>query len=573
MRILIAAVAPWCGTGYGTQADALARRLRADGHEIGWLALAGFSGQAKEIDGYTFLPQSVTEVRGNETVQSHAEAFDADFVLSIADAWILHDYGGDRFRWLSWFPIDGEPLSPDNRKVLPRMWRRACMSRFGTSLVTDAGFDCAYVPLGFEREKYYPDPKAGRAMREAMGVAPETFVFGTVGMNIYPDRKGFDRLLEAWARFSEGKDDVLLYMHTSPIPNESLDLNRLCDELGIGDTVRFPRPYSYLIGYTQDAMRGVYNMIDCYVQPTRGEGFGVPVLEALACGVPVIATDCTSMTELVHDTVNGTLVPVESRLLNAGYYYWSLISVTELVKAMEDMYAKHQYVPHGDVGGAAGEYHAARFPNIKRICELTAKTYEWDVLYGTYWRPMLADIEEELYPKKRAVIVVGPESSGTRLVTGIFTKAGFAGSDGHDQPWDHKDPDGRLVVYRQSIPHNHQWPDFEALAGRFRRLGYEVAFVATDRDDAAMMASQVNAGHVTTRTQAWENIKRARQHIADGLKVAQAPVARVQYERLVADPRGVIERLLARYRVPLPEVEVYDGNAKWKERVDEAVAV
>ncbi|NCQ29488.1 MAG: glycosyltransferase family 4 protein, partial [Armatimonadetes bacterium] len=44
----------------------------------------------------------------------------------------------------------------------------------------------------------------------------------------------------------------------------------------------------------------IYNLFDVMVLPTMGEGFGLQFLEAMACGIPVVATDCSAVTELLE---------------------------------------------------------------------------------------------------------------------------------------------------------------------------------------------------------------------------------------------------------------------------------
>ena len=58
---------------------------------------------------------------------------------------------------------------------------------------------------------------------------------------------------------------------------------------------------------TEDEKPGLYGHAELFVFPSRYEGFGLPPLEAMACGTPVIASDATSLPEIVGDA--GILVP------------------------------------------------------------------------------------------------------------------------------------------------------------------------------------------------------------------------------------------------------------------------
>ena len=73
------------------------------------------------------------------------------------------------------------------------------------------------------------------------------------------------------------------------------ELGRLAAELGVGDSVLFTGPVAY------ESLAGVYGNADVFVHPSGFESFGLPVLEAMACGTPVISSDRTSLPEIIGD--------------------------------------------------------------------------------------------------------------------------------------------------------------------------------------------------------------------------------------------------------------------------------
>ncbi|MBI3601113.1 MAG: glycosyltransferase family 4 protein [Nitrospinae bacterium] len=82
---------------------------------------------------------------------------------------------------------------------------------------------------------------------------------------------------------------------------------------------------------------GLYHLGDIYVYPTRLEGIGLTIAEALASGLPVITTDAQPMNEFVVNELNGRLVKVEKYNTRADNYYWpeSICSETGLTEAMQ----------------------------------------------------------------------------------------------------------------------------------------------------------------------------------------------------------------------------------------------
>jgi glycosyltransferase involved in cell wall biosynthesis len=88
--------------------------------------------------------------------------------------------------------------------------------------------------------------------------------------------------------------DVMLLLPGAPGPYEQ-ELRRLAGELGIADRVRFP---GWL---AEDRLEGLYALAACFALPSLEEGFGLPVLEAMARGVPVCCANASSLPEVVGD--------------------------------------------------------------------------------------------------------------------------------------------------------------------------------------------------------------------------------------------------------------------------------
>src|SRR5438105_6431008 len=68
---------------------------------------------------------------------------------------------------------------------------------------------------------------------------------------------------------------------------------------------------------TEDDMAGLYTACDCLVHPYRGEGFGLPIAEAMACGLPPIVTGMGSALDFCNET-NAFLIPAQRRFFSAN---------------------------------------------------------------------------------------------------------------------------------------------------------------------------------------------------------------------------------------------------------------
>jgi glycosyltransferase involved in cell wall biosynthesis len=113
----------------------------------------------------------------------------------------------------------------------------------------------------------------------------------------------------AFARFHARHPDSFLALHTTPVANPGLNLHGMAARLGISGAIGFPDGYSYDMGMiTREQLAAWYRGLDVLSLCSYGEGFGLPLIEAQACGIPVITTDGSAMSELCGGgwTVAGT---------------------------------------------------------------------------------------------------------------------------------------------------------------------------------------------------------------------------------------------------------------------------
>lgn len=125
---------------------------------------------------------------------------------------------------------------------------------------------------------------------------PERYVFAIGGFDL---RKQFKQLLLAWTWVAraEGEDCALVIAGQEPTWREPLfpDLRAYARELGISEHIRWLGPVP------EKDKPALYRMARVFAFPSRHEGFGLPVLEAMACGTPVVANETSCLPELVAD--------------------------------------------------------------------------------------------------------------------------------------------------------------------------------------------------------------------------------------------------------------------------------
>jgi glycosyltransferase involved in cell wall biosynthesis len=146
-----------------------------------------------------------------------------------------------------------------------------------------------------------PGEDRRRRVRESLGIPMDGEVLINVGRQEY--QKGQPLLLEAVARLVERRPNLLLLVAGRP-GNLTSELQRLHAGLGLGDRVRF-------LGHRAD-VPDLLAASDLFVFPSHFEGLGGAVIEAMALGLPVVASDIPALREVVEGGRCGELVPAGS---------------------------------------------------------------------------------------------------------------------------------------------------------------------------------------------------------------------------------------------------------------------
>jgi glycosyltransferase involved in cell wall biosynthesis len=382
MKILWSSNPATTATGYGTQTAIFAPRIRDAGHDVALYQSWGGDGIGVwKWEGMHVYPGD--QDWGNRTMAPCAAHHGGgDFsncqVIALLDAWVLRP---NRFppglRLAVWAPVDHHPLPPAVKATLEHpSVRPIAMSRFGERMMQDAGLDPLYVPHGIDTSVFRPQPERKAEIRADLGLPADAFVVGMVAANKSNpacDRKAYPQVFQAFAELHRRHPDTVLYCHTNQMPQgaQGLPLRRLANACGIPEgALRFSDPIAYEWGLPASSVADLYAAFDVLANPSLGEGFGIPIVEAQACGVPVIATDHSAMTELCHA---GWLVGGDTAYDALQEAFWRIPSIADIAVAFE----------------AAYECDAEETDALARKARTFALGYDADRVFETYWRPAL----------------------------------------------------------------------------------------------------------------------------------------------------------------------------------------
>jgi glycosyltransferase involved in cell wall biosynthesis len=189
-------------------------------------------------------------------------------------------------------------------KYLHKAERLLAVSRFTRDKVAkEQGLDLtrfSLLPNTVDGDRFRPAPKAS-ALLEKLGIPADARIILTVCRLIRDESyKGYDQILAALPKVKASVPDVHFLLVGRG--DDAVRVQREVNENGLDQCVTFPGyvPEQELVDY--------YNLCDVYVMPSRGEGFGIVFLEALACGKPVLAGNCDGASDALRDGELGILV-------------------------------------------------------------------------------------------------------------------------------------------------------------------------------------------------------------------------------------------------------------------------
>lgn len=395
--------APWAPTGYGTQTKQVVERMQRDGHAVSVSANYGLQAMQTEWNGIPIYPMGY-ESYSNDTAGAYYRDWSARnpglpaHLFVLYDAWVLKGPVWDEAPVSIWTMVDHLPVPVEVSKVLakPNITPIA-VTEFGKREIERQGIAAHYIPMAIDTELYKPTPTfQGMTGRELMGngINEDHFVVTLLNANkgVVPSRKAWGEQLLAASIFLANHDDSRLYIHTERFGNTGgIQLDPLIKAVGLKEhQYSFVNQFANHMGIPNEGVAALLTASDVLLAATMGEGFGLTVLEAQACGTPVIVNNFSAQPELVGD---GWLTEGQPWWDPMQFAWFNTPNVPSIVDCLEQAYARGR-----------GRSDAAR---------AHAKKYDADLIWDTHWRPYLAAIADGADAQQLATLS-GPQSGEPR---------------------------------------------------------------------------------------------------------------------------------------------------------------
>ena len=391
MRIGWYSNSPHIPSGYGQQTAQVLLRMKQDGHEVA--SVSNF-GAAASIN-WQGIP-----VFADGLKQYSLDIFPAQLKawggvsIGLFDAWPMMPVANQlkdlNLAW--WVPIDHDPVPPGVVDFFNASGAFAiAMTRFGEEQLLKRGMPkerVTYIPHAIDTKEMFTD--VGQGARKQMGIPEDAhlIVMNAANRGRLPIRKAFAENLLALTEHMKKHSDAFAYIHTEPEGiSDGMNLGRYLNFIGAPmDRFRWPEPMAFRNGIPTETLKHVYSAASGVLGSSMGEGFGIPTIEAQACGTPAIVSDFAGSAELAGP--HSTRIGGQRQWDEFQGSFWIVPNVKEIEAALEKNYQ---------------ETKAGTVDRIK-VREF-ALQYDADLIYDTHWRPLielLAARTQPVAPANRA---------------------------------------------------------------------------------------------------------------------------------------------------------------------------
>lgn len=296
------------GSGYHNLTTRYCTGLAEAGHEV---KVVGLRYDGKEHR-YPFSMIPTNDIRESlGIIQNLTNLWQMDLLIVALDLTLQEEFlqvmKGRPFKYMGIFPIESDPLCMSWAMVISQMDKAMIISKFGTNLAREFGLEnVGYLEVGIDLSQWQPltqDEK--NKVREMLGFKRDAFVMLTVADN--QERKNLWASIDVFASLVKKypEKDLRYVLVTREHNQAGYKLRDMGQDYGINNRFMMLER-----GISPAELRDIYGASDVFVLPSKAEGLGMPLLEAMAMGLICFGTHCTGIEELLTDH-RGILIPPE----------------------------------------------------------------------------------------------------------------------------------------------------------------------------------------------------------------------------------------------------------------------
>jgi len=393
-RVLMISDSPDGNTSYGILSKMMIDNLHKD-YEIHYCDLQYPTGRPIQTPTYIKWFSLMKGDRDPTALPLLIDKIRPDFIFTNFD--IQHQANINKYLnqypnlpWCGWLPWDSIDKNSASKvmQLTSKMDTRIAIAKFAYDFLTSCGVEMhGQIYNMIDDTEYFKmrenDPNILQFKQNSKDwLNPDTQVLLFVGRPNW--RKRIAHLFRVVQELViRGRKNVKLLMHTDfNDPAKIFNMRELIHSLGIERHVLTTPENFWFVGVHPGVLRTLYNVADIYLSTQAGEGFGMPVAEAMACGLPFVTTDFTTAREMAGDEKNpnrrGLFCKYDRMYLDRG--------VMRPLPNIKDFADKIEYLLDNPSVrkkmGRAGPYWVNDNCTKKVVCNQWKKVFEgYDVQY------------------------------------------------------------------------------------------------------------------------------------------------------------------------------------------------
>lgn len=338
MNILVMSNTQTGRYGYSVVFSEVAKILKKAGHNVFYFGMQTLHPPFKDENGVVWLGIRY-DAFGADMLGNYLKVYKIDVLITGFDIWLpqvqyipnlVKQLG---VKWICHATINSDPLSPILAAPMSQAHIIVAPSKFAERVIRAANVfkdpnNVVYIPHGVDTSIFKPDGKPKD---------PNEFRYLTVMRN-KGFQKNFPGLFYAYKLVVENEEKLKrkskLICLTDPLETEGLRLDFLRDRIGMANNIKFiwakptkdnssimfthegdPEGFLYNANsnFSAEEMARLYNHCHVHVLSSSGESFNLPNLEAMACGIPVIAPNFSAPVDLINEGKAGLLAKIKTQ--------------------------------------------------------------------------------------------------------------------------------------------------------------------------------------------------------------------------------------------------------------------